>query len=115
LTKHDALAAHAEVELGIDPEDLTSPWHAAWASMLSFTIGALLPLLAIVLPPERWRVPVTMVTVTIALALTGWVSSKLGNAPRVPAVLRNVGVGVLAMVVTFGVGWLVGDIWGVSL
>ncbi len=115
LTKHDALAAHAEVELGIDPEDLTSPWHAAWVSMLAFTVGALLPLLAIVLPPESWRVPVTMLTVTMALALTGWVSSRLGNARRRPAVLRNVGVGLLAMVVTFGVGYVVGDIWGVSL
>jgi len=115
LTRHDALGAHAEVELGIDPDDLTSPWHAAWASMLAFTVGALLPLLAIVLPPERLRVPVTMVTVTVALALTGWISSSLGNAPRLPAVLRNVGVGLLAMVITFGVGYLVGDLWGFSM
>ena len=45
LTAHDALGAHAEAELGIDPDDLTNPWTAAWASMLSFTVGALLPLL----------------------------------------------------------------------
>ena len=49
LTEHDALAAHAEVELGIDPEELTNPWHAAWASMAAFTVGALLPLVAILL------------------------------------------------------------------
>ena len=47
LTARDALAAHAEVELGIDPDDLTNPWHAAWASMLAFTVGAILPLLTI--------------------------------------------------------------------
>src|SRR4029078_3764450 len=57
LTEHDALGAHAEAELGIDPEELTNPWHAAWASMSAFTLGALLPLLAILLaaacPPCR--------------------------------------------------------------
>ena len=56
LTQHDALAAHAEVELGIDPEELTNPWHAAWASMAAFTVGALLPLAAILLPPPGGRV-----------------------------------------------------------
>ncbi len=46
LTAKDALAAHAEVELQIDPDSLTSPWHAAYASMGSFFVGALLPLVA---------------------------------------------------------------------
>ena len=50
LTAHDALGAHAEAELGIDPDNFTNPWQAAWASMAAFTVGALLPLLAIVLP-----------------------------------------------------------------
>ena len=45
LTAHDPLRAHADIEFGIDPDNLTNPWHAAWASMLAFTIGALLPLL----------------------------------------------------------------------
>ncbi len=40
LTEHDALGAHAETELGIDPDDITSPWNAALASMLSFTRGS---------------------------------------------------------------------------
>ena len=57
LTEHDALAAHLDAELSIDPEDLTSPWQAAGASALAFTLGAVLPLLAILLPPPAWRVP----------------------------------------------------------
>ena len=60
LTAKDALAAHAEVELGIDPDDLTSPWNAALASMVSFTLGALLPLLTISLVAESARVGVTV-------------------------------------------------------
>ena len=59
LTAHDALAAHAEVELGIDPDDLTNPWHAAVASMVAFTVGALLPLLTITLAPASARLWVT--------------------------------------------------------
>ena len=108
LTEHDALAAHAEVELGIDPEALTNPWHAAWASMLAFTVGALLPLLAILLPPAGGRIPLTAAAVVVALAVTGWVSARLGGAPLRPAVMRNVGGGVLAMAVTYGIGSLVG-------
>lgn len=110
LTAHDALRAHAEAELGIDPQERTSPWSAAWSSLLSFTAGALLPLLAIVLPPLSWRVPVTVVAVTAALVLTGVVSARLGRAPAPPAVARNVGVGLLAMGVTWLIGSLVGTV-----
>ena len=108
LTEHDALAAHAEVELGIDPNELTNPWHAAWASMIAFTVGAVLPLLAILLPPPSGRVPVTALAVVAALALTGWLSASLGGARMRPAIVRNVAGGVLAMVVTYGIGSLVG-------
>lgn len=113
LTERDALRAHARVELGIDPDELTNPWHAAWASFLAFTAGALLPLLAIVSPPSGWRVPVTVVSVVAALVLTGWSSARLGAANAGRAVLRNVGGGVLAMGVTYGVGVLLG-VAGVS-
>ncbi|MBT2490059.1 VIT family protein [Streptomyces sp. ISL-96] len=108
LTERDALRAHARVELGIDPEDLTNPWHAAAASFVAFTVGALLPLLAIVLPPPSWRLLVTVVSVLIALALTGWSSARLGAAPPKPAVLRNMAGGALAMAVTYGAGSLLG-------
>jgi vacuolar iron transporter family protein len=108
LTEHDALAAHAEVELGIDPNELTNPWHAAWASMIAFTVGAVLPLLAILLPPPGGRVPVTALAVVAALVLTGWLSASLGGARMRPAIVRNVAGGVLAMVVTYGIGSLVG-------
>ncbi|MCK5755818.1 MAG: VIT family protein, partial [Mycobacterium sp.] len=61
LTARDAFAAHAEIELGITPGELTNPWQAALSSALAFTVGALLPLIAILLPPTTWRVPVTVV------------------------------------------------------
>ena len=108
LTAYDALGAHAEAELGIDPDDLTNPWHAAWASMAAFTIGALLPLLTIILVPAGARVAVTVLSVVLALAGTGWASATLGSSPPARAVLRNVVGGLLAMVVTYLIGTLVG-------
>lgn len=104
LTDRDALRAHARVELGIDPDQLVSPWHAAGASFLAFTAGALLPLLAIVLPPASARLFVTVLSVLAALALTGWWSARLGAAAAWPAVLRNVCGGALAMAVTYAAG-----------
>ena len=108
LTQHDALAAHAEAELGIDAEVRTNPWQAAWSSFVAFAVGALLPLLAIVLPPVSLRLPVTILSVVVALVGTGAASARLGGAPRRPAIVRNVTVGLLAMGLTFGVGSLVG-------
>jgi VIT1/CCC1 family predicted Fe2+/Mn2+ transporter len=108
LTAHDALAAHAEVELGIDPDNLTNPWHAAWASMIAFTVGALLPLLTITLASVSTRLWVTVVSVAAALALTGYVSARMGQADPRRAVLRNVAGGLLAMLVTYLIGQAVG-------
>ncbi len=108
FTARDALRTHARVELGIDPDALTNPWHAAGASFLAFTVGALLPLLAMVLPPASARLTVTVLSVLATLALTGWWSARLGAAPPRRAVLRNVGGGAVAMGVTYAVGSLLG-------
>ena len=108
LTDHDALRAHADIEFGIDPDNLTNPWHAAWASMVAFTVGALLPLLIVTFVPDGARIPVTVVSVMAALALTGFVSARIGYSPRLPAVLRNVAGGLLAMGVTYLIGMFAG-------
>ncbi|MEZ0577202.1 VIT family protein [Nocardioides sp. MH1] len=107
MTAKDVLRTHAELEFGIDIDDVTNPWGAALSSMVSFSIGALLPLLTILLPsPERFYV--TAVAVALALALTGWASARLGYARPLPAVARNVVGGVFAMGVTLLVGSLLG-------
>ncbi len=108
LTAHDALAAHAEAELGIDPDDLTSPWQAAFASMIAFTVGAGLPLLTITLFPEGIRIWATVLAVVLALALTGFAAAQFAQAAVRRAVLRNVVGGLLAMAVTYLIGVLVG-------
>ena len=108
LTEHDALAAHAETELGIDPDDISSPWNAAIASMVSFTLGALLPLLTITLFAPTLRIWVTVVSVALALALTGWGSARFGYGPSRRAILRNVAGGLFAMAVTYAIGTALG-------
>lgn len=108
LTDVNPLLAHAEIELGINPDELTNPWQAAFSSALSFAIGALLPLVAILAPPATWRVPVTAVAVLLALVATGAVSASLGGAARRPAVVRNAVGGGLALTITYAIGHLVG-------
>jgi VIT1/CCC1 family predicted Fe2+/Mn2+ transporter len=108
LTAKDALAAHAEVELQIDPESLTSPWHAASASMGAFFVGALLPLVAALVSSPSWHVPLIAIFVVLALALTGYLSARLGGTTPGRQIARNVAGGLLAMVVTYAIGALVG-------
>lgn len=108
LTAHDALGAHLEVELHMSREDLTNPWHAAFASAASFTVGAALPLLAVLLPPAGWRIPLTFLSVIVALIITGWISARLGGSPASRAILRIVGGGVVALAVTYAIGALLG-------
>jgi vacuolar iron transporter family protein len=112
LTAHDALAAHVEAELGLDPDELTSPWQAAGASALSFTLGALLPLVAILVPTPTWRVPVCVAVVLVALGLAGLLGARLGGAPAPRAVLRVVVGGALGLAATYGIGTLVGGAVG---
>lgn len=108
LTAHDAVGAHLEAELGLREDDYTNPWHAAGSSAVAFTLGSLLPMLAIMLLPLPVRIPLTFVAVLLGLALTGGVSARLGDAPVRPAIVRNVVGGALAMAVTWGIGHLVG-------
>ncbi|WP_368498137.1 VIT family protein [Herbiconiux sp. A18JL235] len=108
LTEKDALRAHLAAELNIDQDDVVSPWHAAAASAAAFTIGAILPMLAILLPPPELRVPVTFVAVLLALAITGAVSAQIGGSSRRRATLRVVIGGALALAATYGIGALLG-------
>jgi vacuolar iron transporter family protein len=112
LTSHSALAAHLDAELHIDPADIPSPVQAAAASALSFTSGALLPLLAILLPPAALRVPVTFAVVLVTLGLAGALSARLGGSNIRRAVLRLVIGGALGLAFTYGIGHLFGTAIG---
>lgn len=112
LTARDALAAHLDVELNIDPDDLANPVLAAAASAVSFTVGALLPLLAILLPPDAWRVPVTVLATLVALAIAGTISARIGGGDTRRAVTRVVIGGAAGLALTYGIGHLFGTAIG---
>nr|WP_245598465.1 VIT family protein [Glycomyces arizonensis] len=108
LSERDPLRAHSQVEFGLDPDDLTSPWQAALSSFVSFTCGALLPLVAIGLLGPGVRVLGCALAVVAALALTGYTSAVLGGAPRLRATLRVMAVGAATMAITYSAGSLFG-------
>ncbi|MEV8221552.1 VIT family protein [Dietzia maris] len=107
LHADDPLAAHLDAELGIDAESLTNPVSASISSAISFALGAVIPLLA-VLAPATLRVPLIGVLTVVGLILAGYVSARLGDADPRPAVRRLVIGGVAAMTVTYGIGLLLG-------
>src|SRR3989344_1391407 len=108
LTAHDAFAAHVDAELGIDPNDLTDPWHAAWASVFSFLCGGVIPLALVITSSASVRIVATFIGVLIALIITGWLSAYAGGANKTKAIILVVTGGILAMLITFGVGKLFG-------
>lgn len=108
LTAKDPFKAHVDAELGIDPDNLTNPWHAAFASAASFLVGAVIPLFAILLPPVHLRIPIAFVSVILALAISGILSAKAGGAHIMKATARVVTGGIVAMGVTYSLGKLFG-------
>jgi vacuolar iron transporter family protein len=108
LTANDALAAHLDAELNIDQNDIVSPWRAANASALAFTIGGLLPLLAMLIFPASMRIPATFTAVLLALAITGATGGYLGDSPILRPMVRVVVGGALALAATFLIGRLLG-------
>ena len=109
LTNRDALAAHARDELGLDEERSARPLQAAWASALSFSAGALLPVVSVGLAPAGAREVVCVAVTLVCLALLGDAGARLGGAPRRPAAIRVVVWGAAAMAITSGIGALVGS------
>ena len=109
LEQVDPVGEHLRIEYGIHPDELANPWTAAAASALAFSVGALLPLLAAVLPDADLRAPVTFVAVLLALCLTGWVSARLGSSRPGRAIARLVIGGAAAMGATYLIGLLLGS------
>ena len=108
LTERDALAAHARDELGLEQERRARPLQAAWASALTFSAGAVLPVLAVAITPAAARAVVCVAVTLLALAVLGALGARLGGGDQRRATARVVGWGALAMAITAGIGALVG-------
>ncbi|HRQ64539.1 MAG TPA: VIT family protein [Xanthomonadaceae bacterium] len=108
LMKQDALGAHARDELGISEVSTARPIQAAFASAGTFSVGAALPLLVVLLLPTdllMWAVPGSSL---LFLALLGSLAARTGGAPVMVAASRVTFWGALAMALTAGVGALFG-------
>jgi VIT1/CCC1 family predicted Fe2+/Mn2+ transporter len=101
-----ALQLHAREELGVDPQDLPSPLLAGGASLVAFSLGALLPLLPFLVGLPS--LVAAMVITAVALLLGGAVVGRLTGRPLARAGARQLALGALAVVVTFAVGHLIG-------
>ncbi|MTV81807.1 VIT1/CCC1 transporter family protein [Secundilactobacillus folii] len=110
MMQRDSLVTTVRERYGFDVGEFTSPYAAALASMISFPIGSILPLLAITMLPVANRIVGTFVAVVIALAITGFSAATLGNAKRGNGMLRNIVSGSLTMIVTYLTGLLIGSL-----
>ena len=108
LMDHDALGAHARDELGISAIVTARPLQAALTSAVTFSVGAVLPLLTVVLTPLPQLVPVVAGTALMFLVLLGLLAARAGGAPVGPAAARVAFWGALALALTASVGHLFG-------
>lgn len=106
LMAKDALGTVVLERHGFNPHEFTSPYAAVIASMISFPLGSILPMVAVMITPAATRIWATVVAVLIALCITGYAAAVLGDAERGKSVVRNVVAGLLTMAVTFVIGQL---------
>jgi VIT1/CCC1 family predicted Fe2+/Mn2+ transporter len=108
LMEKDALAAHARDELGISKISVAQPIQAALTSAACFSVGAAMPVLAVLLAPAQFVVLAVASSSMIYLAFLGIIGAKAGGAAIVPATIRVTFWGAMAMAVTAGIGLLIG-------
>lgn len=110
LMTHDALGAHARDELGISDLTRARPVQAAFASAGTFSVGAALPLISVVLVPASLLTPVVAIASLAFLGLLGGLAARAGGASAMTGAARVTFWGALAMVVTYGAGALFGAV-----
>jgi VIT1/CCC1 family predicted Fe2+/Mn2+ transporter len=110
LMAKDALGAHARDELGISEVTTARPVQAALTSAASFSVGAAMPLLMVVVSPTGVLVPIVFAASLGFLAVLGAIGAKAGGANILRATARVTFWGALAMAVTASIGKLFGTI-----
>ena len=108
LMARDALGAHTRDELGISDATSARPVQAALTSAASFSVGAALPLLMVIVTPVGMLVEAVAAASLLFLALLGAIGAKVGGANMLTATIRVTFWGALAMAVTAGIGAVFG-------
>jgi VIT1/CCC1 family predicted Fe2+/Mn2+ transporter len=110
LMAHDALGSHARDELGITESLTARPIQAALASAATFSIGAALPLLMVILSPAKNLILSVSIASLIFLILLGVLAAKAGGANILKGAIRVSFWGALAMAITAGIGAVFGTV-----
>jgi len=110
LTASDALAAHAREELGISDMTTARPIQAALVSALTFAVGAVAPLLVVVLTPSAYVLYAVAISTVMFLAVLGAMGAKAGGANILRGTVRVTFWGVVAMAITAAVGTMFGAV-----
>ncbi|MES2968798.1 MAG: VIT family protein [Pseudomonadota bacterium] len=108
MTEKDALGAHVRDELGLSEVHAANPLQAAFASGLTFTAAAAVPMVAAALAPEAQIIPAVVAATLLSLAGLGALGAHAGGAPKLRATARVLFWGAAAMAITAGVGWVFG-------
>lgn len=108
MMEHDPLVTTVREHYGFNPQEFTNPYAAALASMIAFPLGSILPLVAILVFSSETRIAATFIAVVLALVITGYGAAVLGGSNPKRGILRNVLSGMLTMLVTYGIGTLIG-------
>ena len=99
----------SEISHGRSGDAITArPWWAAWSSLLAFSAGAVLPFVAITGPWVQMRIEATVISVFLALGLTGYWAAWAGKTPILKSIIRNVTISALTMGISYGIGSLLG-------
>ncbi len=110
LMQKDALAAHARDELGISEHSIARPVQAAVTSAFTFSVGAILPLVVVMLSPPAILVTTVAASSLVFLAILGALGAKAGGAGMLRATLRVTFWGTLALMVTAIIGKVFGTV-----
>ena len=110
LSQLDQVAVHARDELGIDLNELARPVQAAVVSAVSFLLGAIVPVLVVLVSSARLRVPLTIAVTLVSLVVLGSVGARLGGASRRRGAVRVLIGGALALLISLAIGRVTGSV-----
>ncbi|KRN94196.1 VIT1/CCC1 transporter family protein [Pediococcus stilesii] len=107
LMQKKPLKTAVNVRYDMDLDDYLTPWGAAVSSLISAALGGIFPLAAMTLAPTSFKMEATILATVFSVALTGFLSAKLGNGLAKKAVIRNVIVGIVTMFIHYYIGKLI--------
>ncbi|KRL57438.1 VIT1/CCC1 transporter family protein [Furfurilactobacillus rossiae] len=106
LMTKNPLGTLARIKYDLELGHYMNPWNAAFSSLIAASTGGIFPLFAMTFSPVSIQWPMTILAVTLSVALTGYLSAKLGDGLTKTAIIRNVIVGLITMFIHYRVGLL---------